>query len=280
MIYFLSCRLRPARSRLDIFEGHQASGTGEEGSCWNSSGVTRVHLYGASNLWFSRRAALAAIRRRFEGPLELGLACGPGRSYGLRAGNPLLTYRPLREVEFPQSPQLAILSDIGNDIAYSQRPDTTSGWVAELAARLEARGSEVVLTGVPVESLRGLPDWLFWLLRTLYYAGQKATKQDILQRLADLDGGLRELASARGYLFLPVDSRWYGFDRFHLRRDRHADCWETWTERLRPALTESQLPTWRSVWGLRPDQYWRRGKELAGLGEYDNILAQTKLWVR
>ena len=71
--------------------------------------MTRVHLYGASNLWFSRRAALAAIRRRFEGPLELGLACGPGRSYGLRAGNPLLTYRPLREVEFPQSQEIDII---------------------------------------------------------------------------------------------------------------------------------------------------------------------------
>ena len=242
--------------------------------------MTRIHLYGASNLWLSRRAALSSVRRRFDGPLEIGLACGPGRSYGLRAGNPLVTYRPLREVEFPQAPQIAVLSDVGNDIAYSQRPDTTAGWVADLAARLEAQGSEIVLTGVPVESLKGLPDWMFWLLKTLYYAGQKANKFEVLQRLVDLEGALEELARSRGYLFLPVDTHWYGFDRFHLRRAHYHACWECWMERLRPDLGFQGEPTWNSMWNLKPSQYWYRGRESRGRGEYDNVLTQTKLWVR
>lgn len=243
--------------------------------------VHRVHLYGASNLWLSRRAALAAVRRRFEGPLEIGLACGPGRSYGLRAGSPWVRYPALREVEFPSSPTLAILSDIGNDIAYAQRPETTVSWVEELADRLEQKGGvEVVLTGVPVESLKSLPRWLFFILRNLYYTGQTVTHADVMQRLADLEGGLEQLSRRRGYLFLPTDPSWYGFDRFHLRRGTHALCWEGWMERLRPDLGYQDTPSWRSLWRIRPRDYWYRGRETHSVGEYDDVLRDTRLWVR
>lgn len=248
-----------------------------------SAPEARIQLYGASNLWLSRRAALAAARRRFEGPLEIGLACGPGRSYGLRAGNPLVRYRPLREVDFPQSspvPTVAILSDIGNDIAYAQRPDTTVTWVRELAERLEAGGAEVVLTGVPVESLRGLPRWLFFILRSLYYSGQTVTHDDIMQRLDDLEGSLEEMARDHGYLFLATDSSWYGYDRFHLRSAFHEACWEGWLERLRPDLGFRGMPTWGSLWSMRPAEYWYRGQEARATGDYDNVLDQTRLFVR
>lgn len=240
----------------------------------------RIHLYGASNLWLSRRAALAAVRRRFEGPLEIGLACGPGRSYGLRAGNPLVRYHPLREVEFPAAPTLALLSDIGNDIAYAQAPDTTVGWVADLAERLEKQGAEVIVTGVPVESLKGLPHWLFFVLRSLYYAGQTVTHNDVIQRLLDLEGGLETLARERGYLYLPTDPQWYGFDRFHLRSASHESCWEGWMERLRPDLGYQGAPSLRSLWQLKPSAYWYRGRERQGPGEYEGVLRQTRLWVR
>lgn len=243
----------------------------------------RIHLYGASNLWLSRRAALGAVRRRFDGPIEIGLACGPGRSYGLRAGNPLVTYRPLRDVEFPMTspvPTLALLSDIGNDIAYAQRPDTTLAWVSDLAHRLESQGAEVILTGLPVESLRTLPNWMFLVLRRLYYAGQTVTQSDVMQRLVDLEGGLEKLALERGYPFLTTDPRWYGFDRFHLRSSYHAQCWEGWMERLRPDLGYQGSPSWASLWSLKPSSYWYRGQETQASGEYHNILRQTRLWVR
>jgi hypothetical protein len=189
----------------------------------------------------------------------------------------------LREVEFPAPspvPTLALLSDIGNDIAYAQRPDTTVSWVMELAQRLENQGAEVVLTGVPVESLRGLPQWLFLVLRKLYYAGQTVTHDDVMQRLSDLEGALENVARERGYLFLPTEPQWYGIDRFHLRSAHHTACWEGWMERLRPDLGFQGIPTWSSLWRLRPSDYWYRGQETKAAGEYDDILAHTKLWVR
>jgi hypothetical protein len=244
--------------------------------------IPRIHLYGASNLWLSRGAALTAVRRRFEGPLEIGLACGPGRSYGLRAGNPLARYLPLREVEFPSPapPTLAVLSDVGNDIVYSQPPDTILVWVGELAGRLESQGAEVLLTGLPLESLRALPGWLFSALRSLYYAGQKLTQGELMQRLLDLEGGLQTLARERGYLFLPTQPEWYGFDRFHLRSKSYSACWEGWLERLQPDLGFQGQPTWRQLWQLKPQTYWYRGRPRQAAGEYDEVLPLTRVWVR
>ena len=72
----------------------------------------RILLYGASNLWISRRAALTEIRKRFPGYLEIGLAPGPGRSYGLRAGNPLIRYEALgREVHVVNDADAAGLAE-------------------------------------------------------------------------------------------------------------------------------------------------------------------------
>lgn len=248
---------------------------------------SRILLYGASNLWLSRRAALSSVRRRFEGPLSIGLACGPGRSYGLRAGNPLVRYRPLREVDFPtfDGPTLAVLGDAGNDIAYSQRPDTTANWVLELAERLEQKGADVVLTGLPLESLRSLPAWLFRLLQAIYYNDQKVSQADVMQRLADLEGLLQTASRERGYLFLGNDPSWYGFDRFHLRSASYATCWESWMERLRPNTTtvdsaDKSLLSRHALWRLHPQQYWYRGREKRSTGEYFNTLPQTTLWVR
>lgn len=254
---------------------------------------TRVLLYGASNLWLSRGAALTALRRRVSGPLEIGLACGPGRSYGLRAGNLLTRYLPLREITFPESdrrPTTALLCDVGNDIAYAQQPDTTLSWVGELAERLQRQGAEVVLSGLPLESLRGLPQWLFYLLRSFYYRGQRLTRDDLIQRLEDLEGGLQSLAAERGHLFLDNDPSWYGWDRFHLRSAAYRTCWDGWMERLgsrTPQLhgIEAAQPDelalgWRELWRLTPQTYWYRGREVHAPGTYLNLLPQTRLWVR
>lgn len=244
----------------------------------------RVQLFGASNLWLSRRSALAAVRCRFQGPLEIGLACGPGRSYGLTAGNPLVRYPALKGIDFAAphggGTVLAILTDIGNDIAYNQTPETTLAWVTELSTCLETEGAEVVLTGLPVESLKSLPWWLFTLLRTFYYAGQKVTQDEVLQRLADVEGGLEDMARQRGYLFLPTDSGWYGFDHFHLRRAYHDACWNQWMERLRPVIVEVPRPSWNQIRQLRPREYWYRGEPRSSLGEYDSVLPETKIFVR
>lgn len=243
----------------------------------NIEHVQCVHLYGASNLWLSRGAALAELRGRLEGPLEIGLACGPGRSYGLSAGNALVRYPPLRRVEFPQPPQLAILTDVGNDLAYGQEPSVVLGWMTELATHLERQGARVVVTGTPLENLRSIPPWLFQAVRCLLYPGSPITRQGVIQALEDLTGGLRALACERGYLYLEADPGWFGFDRIHLHRAHYQRCWERWLEAWRPRVRRhSRPPTWR----LSPARCWVLGREWRGRGDYPEWMERTRLWVR
>jgi hypothetical protein len=237
--------------------------------------MTRVHLYGASNVWLSRRAALAAIRCRYEGPLEIGVACGPGRSYGSRAGNVLVRYPPLNSVHFPQVPQLAVLADAGNDIAYGQRPDVALRWMAERAASLHP--AQIVLTGTPLDNLRDVPHWLFLAVRTLIYPASKATHGEILQALEDLRGGARQLASERGYTYLEPEPAWFGPDRIHLHSRHHDACWSHYLQRG-PAPIER--PSRLQVLQMRPAHCWVLGREWHGRGEYHDVLPNTRVLVR
>lgn len=232
-------------------------------------------LYGASNLWLSRRAALAAVRARFEGPLEVGLACGPGRSYGLRAGNALVRYLPLREVEFAGAPHLAVLADAGNDIAYGQRPDVALGWMAELAERLSGQGAAVILTGTPLENLRSIPEWLFVAVRSVLYPGSSLSREAVLACLEELRSGVEQLAAARGHTFLEPDPLWYGLDRIHLHSAWYQRCWEQWL-----GVRCGQLPSRWGVLRMRPAQCWVLGRERRGPAEHQGVLEEMRVVVR
>lgn len=239
-----------------------------------------VHLYGASNLWLSRGAALAALRCRFEGPLEVGLACGPGRSYGVPAGNLLVRYLPLRLVRFPHSPQLAILSDAGNDIAYGQRPELPFRWMTEMAERLEREGAQVVLTGTPLENLQSMPEWLFLAARSLLYPGSRMSRDSVLQALEELRGSLQALARQRGYLYLSPDPSWYGLDRIHLNFSCHDSCWERWLGAVVPgSAPPGRRPGPLRLLRLRPAHCWVLGREWRGPGEYTGLLPATRVTV-
>ena len=244
--------------------------------------MQRIHLYGASNLWLSRRAALAGLRARFEGPLEVGLACGPGRSYGVKAGNPLVRYLALRSTELPPDPDLAILTDVGNDIAYGQNPGDVLGWIEELTTRLgRSRKTSLVITGTPLESLRLIPQWFFPLLRSVLYPSSTITQERVLKSLEEITAGVKVLAQQRGYQYLEPDARWYGLDHVHLDRAHYGPCWETWLEQIRPR--QGPLGPWPGWWrtlGMVPAHCWVLGREQRCLGDYSDVLPGMKLIVR
>lgn len=243
----------------------------------------RIFLFGASNLWFSRHAALTEVRRRFPGRLEIGLACGPGRAYGVTAGNPIARYHPLKDIAFSDrsdAPTLAVLTDIGNDIAYGQLPQQVILWVEALAHRLESQGVEVVVTGVPAESLKRLPTWMFFVLRKLYFTGSPISQSAVNDRLHELQQGLQDLCQQRGLQFLDIDSSWYGPDRFHLRPVAMEGCWRQWLSRLSPQDSPVEPMSWARTAHLRPADYWLFGKPKGGRGFYPQFMDEADLIVR
>jgi len=244
-----------------------------------------ILLYGASNLWLSRRAALTEIRKRFSGPLEIGLAHGPGRSYGLRAGNPLIRYEPLSEVEFSlgreqRGERLALITDIGNDIAYAQEPERVIAWVSDLSTRLEAQNFRVIVGGVPAQSLAKLNPLLFQTFARLYYPDGSVSKDQVTRDLKDVEMGLRELCAERGYTHTELDSEWYSYDRFHLKRKARTPYWQTLLQSY-PVRRH-----YRTTWSFKvrkplfPERYWLVGKERTGTSRYLNLVPNSLTLVR
>lgn len=249
------------------------------------SSVTQIALYGASNLWLSRGAALQQLRRRFDGFLEIGLANGPGRSYGLRAGNPLVRYESLRSVRFfedsPRAPRrLAFITDIGNDIAYAQPPERVLAWVADLAAELEREGYHLTVGGVPRESLESIDPRVFRAIAKVYYPQGTISKDYLTGQLEELESGLAQLCRERGYHHPSLDNRWYSIDRFHLKLSSTHDYWHSLLSSFSPAQDSSRLPLWSSVRPLFPERYWLLGKERAGRSLYQDLAPQSRVWVK
>jgi hypothetical protein len=244
----------------------------------------KILLYGASNLWLSRRAALTELRQRFPGPLEIGLANGPGRSYGLRAGNPLIRYEALSGVDFGfgrgPGAKLALITDIGNDIAYSQKPEMILAWVRDLTTRLESENYEIIVGGIPAESLSRLNPLFFRALAKFYYPDGSVTKQKVTRDLAEVEIGVRDLCLERGYPHMELNPDWYGIDRFHLKMKARTAYWETLLQAY-PVLT-----SYRTTWSLSarrplfPRRYWFRGQEKTGPARYLDLVPNSITIVR
>lgn len=244
-----------------------------------------ILLYGASNLWISRRAALSQVRRRFPGALQIGLANGPGRSYGLRAGNPLVRYEALRDVRFDFNQvqprhRLAVITDIGNDIAYAQPPKQVLRWVCDLTAELESQNYRIIVGGIPCQSLERINPQLFKAIAKLYYPQGSVDKQYLLNQLYALEEGLSALCAERGYYHPPVDSDWYSIDRFHLKLSSTHAYWNSLLQEY-PPLPGTPTPSlWHSMKLLFPRRYWMGGKERLGKSVYRTLLPQAHVWVR
>lgn len=173
------------------------------------------------------------------GPLQVFSACGHGRSYGswsrvfFLRGLPGITrcgLWPALEAavaDQPEIPTYALLTDIGNDIAYGALPEDVSQWVETCLQRLSNLGSPVTLamTLLPLASLRRLSRWKFEILRLLFFPTHRTTYEQVRQRTEELQDRLRELADRLGVPALEPDPAWLGPDHIHLRLGARRRAW-------------------------------------------------------
>jgi hypothetical protein len=254
-----------------------------------------VVLLGASNLTMALPQALEALERRFPDEMIVArVAHGPGRSFGLDAGLPGLRFRGHRESSLLQDierrdrtlPLSALITDIGNDILYDVEPLRLLEWVREITVRIQSTGGDVVLTSLPLETVRRIPAWKYRCLRTVYFPGSRLPLAETLARVEAVTTGLEDVCRETGARLLASNSEWYGFDHFHLRLSRRRDAFRAWISEFAPgprsqrenALDPSKSavssgenePTRRGVsaWGRawlrfrRPERLFVLGKEL------------------
>jgi hypothetical protein len=106
--------------------------------------------------------------------VEVLAALGHGRSYGARSQ---VVFRTLPGIldsglwhELAARPHLAtraLVTDVGNDILYGFSPEQTLAWVAEALRRLSHVTNDIVVTDLPLVSIRRLSRLKFLAFRSI-----------------------------------------------------------------------------------------------------------------
>lgn len=217
-----------------------------------------VVALGASNLSRGLPRLLSVARARCGGPVDLVVAAGHGRSYGVnsRVGIRRLPsilwsglWRALdRLAEGP--PACGLVTDIGNDLLYGFSPEQTAGWVEECLTRLASRGVQLAITRLPLASVARVGPAREWLLKTVYVPGCRLSRHRLVQSAERLDALIVAAARRHGATVVDQPGAWYGFDSIHVRRHRLAELWQACAEAWDvPAATakEVTLAEWARV---------------------------------
>lgn len=192
----------------------------------------RVVLLGASNLSIMFPTIVESLRATFAHPIELHVAKGFGRSYGLHSKffgkkfpgiltsglwPALNSARPL--------PTVAIVADVGNDLAYEAPVERIVEWVERALDRLATHDAQVVLNNVPIESLRRVGWARYHTLREVLFPNCKLSRDEMLRRADALSERLAAVAASREIAVFSGESAWYGLDPIHPRLKSAGEIW-------------------------------------------------------
>ena len=138
--------------------------------------IARVVAIGASNLTRGFQAVVSTARSAWGPDVEIVAALGHGRSYGtasqflIRRLPGILDSGLWQRLEgAPAVPTRAVVTDVGNDIVYGFPAEQILAWVDDALARLARVSDDVVLTDLPMESLRRLSPWKFRMVRQMLF---------------------------------------------------------------------------------------------------------------
>jgi hypothetical protein len=193
----------------------------------------RLIALGASNLTRGFPAVVNTARSTWGAALEVYAALGLGRSYGLRSRILARTLPSILEsglwarlAAAPPGPTRALVTDVGNDILYGAETETILSWVAECVRRLRAVGAEIVLTDLPVFSIRRLSKARFLFFRSVLVPACRLSLSQVTDRAEAVSEGLGHLAAAEGLFYTRLRDEWYGFDPIHIRPRYWKPAWQ------------------------------------------------------
>jgi hypothetical protein len=195
----------------------------------------RAVVLGASNVIRNLSTVVETARKAAGAPLDLLIAAGHGRSYGM--WNWVLGYSVPGIVqcglwqaleERPTVPTTALITDIGNDILYGASAETILSWVEQCVARLAPRCERIVITELPMAGVRELSPLRFRIARTVSFPGCRLSLQEVFDCANCLNSGLIALANKYNASLAQPSPAWYGFDPIHFRRAHALAAWQAY----------------------------------------------------
>ncbi len=196
-------------------------------------------------------------------PYRLLAAAGHGRGYALpsrvlgRRLPPIAGCGLWRALAGqPGLPTRALVADIGNDLAYGAGVGDTASAIAGCLERLRAAGAEVVVVLPPLAGIERLTPARFLMLRSLLFPGRGFRLGPILERLRQLAGELRRVASESGAQAVEPEPAWLGADGIHLRWRLRRHAWQTLLAGWSPAAAAAP-PSARLRWSFLAAEHAR-----------------------
>jgi len=194
--------------------------------------VGRVVALGASNLTRGFHTVVSAARAVWGRDVEIMAALGHGRSYGVTSR---LVFRTLPGIlesgvwtaleSRPAAATRALVTDVGNDILYGFSAEQTLAWVEETLHRLRRSTRDIVLTDLPLASIRRLSRAKFLAFRSVLVPSCRLSLAQVIDTAERVDAGLGRLAAESGAELFHLDPSWYGFDPIHIRPSLWHDAW-------------------------------------------------------
>ena len=231
--------------------------------------IGRVVALGASNLTRGFQTVVATARSAWGPQVEVVAALGHGRSYGAQSR---IAFRRLpgilesglwRELESrPDVATRALVTDVGNDILYGFSAEQTLAWVEEAIRRLGRFTKDMVVTDLPLASIRRLSNLKFLFFRSILVPSCRLPLAQVLETAERVNLGLEKLAATSGGRLLRLDPAWYGFDPIHVRPSLWREAWQQILGApSRAAVDSVDWPESMRLYLLPPERRWLFGIE-------------------
>ena len=198
-----------------------------------ASDVDRIVALGASNLTRGFRTVVSAARSTWGPEVQVLAALGYGRSYGAPSRVFVRTLPGILEsglwqtlASMPKLPTRALVTDVGNDILYGFSAERTLAWVEEALSRLQRVTQDIILTDLPLASIRRLSPAKFLVFRTILFPSCRLSLAQVLESVERVNAGLADLSAARGVRLFHLDPAWYGLDPIHIRPSLWRRAWQ------------------------------------------------------
>ncbi len=231
--------------------------------------IARVVALGASNLTRGFQTVVSTARSAWGPGVEVLAALGHGRSYGAHSTLLVRTLPGILESglwpQLERAPRVAtraLVTDVGNDILYGYSADQTLEWIDRALVRLSGITDDVVLTDLPLASIRRLSNVKFLAFRSVLAPSCRLSLAQVVETTERVNAGLANLAGIHRAKFFQLDPSWYGLDPIHVRPSLWRPAWQqilgasTAIGRSRGAAAEGLR-----LYRMRPERRWIFGVE-------------------
>lgn len=228
-------------------------------------GTRRVIILGASNAAIGISVAIESAWQAFGQPLEVMMAAGFGRSYGIRSWVLGRTQPGILDCQLwtdlqrrSPLPGTAVLTDVGNDLVYEVPVEQVGKWVEQSLRQLMPYAARFIVTELPIASIRKLTRLRFLLMRNLLFPKCRLDLRTAVARAIALNETVVDLAARFGAQVICPDENWYGFDPIHVRRRDRRKFWQEIFshDSLTPCATPQLFSLAQRIYlrNLRPSQ--------------------------